>query len=106
SCLALRYEALTLRDIKSSTHSWLQVLYVEWLTFAEHSPDSGFYSIAGKACENALSCLLGDDTADPKAHDGREKVQAGERIKHIKDISSALAASHSASYLKHNILHI
>ncbi|KAK6927137.1 hypothetical protein RJ641_008856 [Dillenia turbinata] len=105
SCLALRYEALTLRDIKSSSHPWLQVSYVEWLTFAENSLDSGFYSIAGRACENALSCLLVDDTVDLKAHDCQDKVQAGERIKHIKDISRKLAASRSvqvqtSEYLK------
>ncbi|KAK9271818.1 hypothetical protein L1049_002183 [Liquidambar formosana] len=48
SCLALRYEALVLRDLKSATYQWLQVSYREWLTFAEHSLDNGFYSIARK----------------------------------------------------------
>ncbi|KAK9285383.1 hypothetical protein L1049_024574 [Liquidambar formosana] len=48
SCLALRYEALVLRDLKSATYQWLQVSYREWPTFAEHSLDNGFYSIARK----------------------------------------------------------
>ncbi|PQQ06567.1 uncharacterized protein Pyn_40444 [Prunus yedoensis var. nudiflora] len=57
SCLALRYEALLLRDLKSATNPWLQVPYTEWLNFAHQSKDSGFYSVAGRACENALVCF-------------------------------------------------
>ncbi|EXB78541.1 hypothetical protein L484_011166 [Morus notabilis] len=48
SCLALRYEALLLREFKSSSHQWLEVSYTEWLNFAEQSLDYGFHSIARK----------------------------------------------------------
>jgi len=48
SCLALRYEALHMRELKSTSCQWLEVSYLEWLNFAEHSLDNGFYSIAGK----------------------------------------------------------
>lgn len=48
SFLALRYEGLLLRELKSATCLWLQVSYMEWLSFAEQSLDNGFYSIAGK----------------------------------------------------------
>ena len=50
SCLALRYEALNLREIKSASYQWLEVSYSEWLNFAEQSLDYGFHSIARKVC--------------------------------------------------------
>ncbi|KAK7848217.1 hypothetical protein CFP56_005405 [Quercus suber] len=37
SCLALRYEALHMRELKSTSCQWLEVSYLEWLNFAEHS---------------------------------------------------------------------
>ncbi|KAL8516390.1 hypothetical protein ACS0TY_014880 [Phlomoides rotata] len=49
SCLALRYEALVLRDERATAHTWLQVSSKEWLTFAEHSLENGYYSIANQA---------------------------------------------------------
>ncbi|KAM2127033.1 hypothetical protein ACFX1R_006984 [Malus domestica] len=120
SCLALRYEALLLRDIKSSTNPWLQVSYTEWLNFAHQSRDSGFYSVAGKACEHALDCIkrkstedrktdevnvMKKSTEDPKTDEVFESVQAIERIKRLKDCAMASASSHSvqaqtADYLK------
>ncbi|GJM88201.1 hypothetical protein PR202_ga04234 [Eleusine coracana subsp. coracana] len=48
SCLAMRYEALVLRDAKYSNHLQLQVSREEWLTFANDSLDNGFYAIASK----------------------------------------------------------
>ncbi|RVW56884.1 hypothetical protein CK203_078495 [Vitis vinifera] len=48
SCLALRYEALVLRELKSTSYQWLQVSHIEWLTFAEQALDNGFYSVAAK----------------------------------------------------------
>lgn len=57
SCLALRYEALLLRDFKSSSHQWLKVSYTEWLNFAEQSLDHGFHSVARKVC---LACKCFD----------------------------------------------
>ncbi|XP_031271877.1 uncharacterized protein LOC116130263 [Pistacia vera] len=48
SCLALRYEALLMRDLKCTSCSWLQVSYTEWLNLAEHSLENGFHAIAIK----------------------------------------------------------
>ncbi|XP_017191366.2 protein DOUBLE-STRAND BREAK FORMATION isoform X2 [Malus domestica] len=110
SCLALRYEALLLRDIKSSTNPWLQVSYTEWLNFAHQSRDSGFYSVAGKACEHALDCIkrkstedrktdevnvMKKSTEDLKTDEVLESVQAIEKIKRLKDCAMASASSHS-----------
>ncbi|BFG33840.1 hypothetical protein CerSpe_201130 [Prunus speciosa] len=120
SCLALRYEALLLRDLKSATNPWLQVPYTEWLNFAHQSKDSGFYSVAGRACENALVCfkrkcaedpktdevyLTKKSTEDAKADGVFENVQVIEQIKRLKDCAMASASSHSvqaqtADYLK------
>ncbi|RXI04140.1 hypothetical protein DVH24_038414 [Malus domestica] len=38
----------------------------EWVDFAHRSRDSGFYSVAGKACEHALDCLKRKSTENPK----------------------------------------
>lgn len=46
--MALRYEALVLRDLKSTSCEWLQVSHLEWLTLAEQLLENGFYAIAGK----------------------------------------------------------
>ncbi|TQD76487.1 hypothetical protein C1H46_037978 [Malus baccata] len=115
SCLALRYEALLLRDIKSSTNPWLQVSYTEWLNFAHQSRDSGFYSVAGKACEHALDCIkmkstedrktdevnvMKKSTEDPKTDEVLESVQAIEKIKRLKDCAMASASSHSGAIMK------
>ena len=48
SCLALRYEALVLRELKATSDKRLQVSYREWLAFAEHLLDNEFYAIARK----------------------------------------------------------
>nr|XP_029117216.1 uncharacterized protein LOC105033651 isoform X2 [Elaeis guineensis] len=48
SCLALKYEALVLRETKYLKGHGLQVLHEEWLTFAKDSLDNGFYAIAVK----------------------------------------------------------
>ena len=37
-----------MRELKCTSCQWLEVSYLEWLNFAEHSLDNGFYSIAGK----------------------------------------------------------
>lgn len=95
SCLALRYEGLVLRELKSASHKWLQVSYREWLTFAEHSLDGGYYSIAGKACENALSRFEMKDVAGPESNELKENAQTIERIKKLKDVAVGSAASRS-----------
>lgn len=47
-CLALRYEALVMREFKSTSNQSLQVSHREWVTFAEHALENRFYSIARK----------------------------------------------------------
>ncbi|XP_042424250.1 protein DOUBLE-STRAND BREAK FORMATION-like isoform X4 [Zingiber officinale] len=46
SCLALKYEALILRESNCVKVQGLEVSYDEWLTFAKDSLDNGFYPIA------------------------------------------------------------
>ncbi|XP_052734995.1 protein DOUBLE-STRAND BREAK FORMATION isoform X1 [Vigna angularis] len=65
SCLALRYEALVMRELKSASCRWLQVLPEEWLRFVEDAVRNGFHAVAEKACENALSCLENNDDHKP-----------------------------------------
>ncbi|KAF5751332.1 hypothetical protein HS088_TW02G00345 [Tripterygium wilfordii] len=105
SCLAWRYEALNLRELNSTTHQWLQVSYMEWLNFAEHSLDNGFHTIARKACENALSSIEKNDSADLKKDEFSQLVEVSKKVKRLKDYASTLAASHSveaqtAKYLR------
>lgn len=54
SCLAVRYDALVLREAKYSDDLHLHVSHEEWLTFAKDSLHNGFYTIASKAFANAL----------------------------------------------------
>ncbi|KAL5077122.1 hypothetical protein RYX36_016106 [Vicia faba] len=61
SCLALRYEALVMRDLKSASFQLLQVSPLEWLNFVEDAVNNGFHSVAVKACENALWCIGNND---------------------------------------------
>ncbi|KAG6629029.1 protein DOUBLE-STRAND BREAK FORMATION [Carya illinoinensis] len=95
SCLALRYEALHMRELESASCQWLEVSYLEWLNFAEHSLDHGFCSIAVKACDNALLCLKMNDTANPKTNAVSGNFQALDRIKGLKDFAMTSAASRS-----------
>ncbi|XP_058075123.1 protein DOUBLE-STRAND BREAK FORMATION isoform X7 [Magnolia sinica] len=83
SCLALKYEALVLRDLKHVNHQWLRVSYEEWLTFAEDSLDNGFHSIAAKLFLSHSCTLL--------------EAEVIERIKKLRDMARALAASHSGT---------
>lgn len=48
SCLALRYEALVMRELKSASFQQLQVSPVEWLNFVEDAVHNGFHSVAVK----------------------------------------------------------
>lgn len=77
SCLALRYEALILRELKSVNKQSLQVSCGEWMSFAEHSFNNGFYSVATKACEKADSneLLL-------------KSVDIVDKIKRLKDVTA------------------
>ena len=44
----MKYEALTLREIKSTSCLWLRVSHSEWTNFAVQSMEHGFPSIATK----------------------------------------------------------
>ncbi|XP_010323120.1 protein DOUBLE-STRAND BREAK FORMATION isoform X1 [Solanum lycopersicum] len=99
SCLALRYEALLMREQKAICDQRLLVSYSEWLTFAEHSLESGFCSIAKKACEKALLCFDVNIVDDP------ENYFVIEKIKNLKDVAVISASSKSvqaqaATYFK------
>lgn len=37
-----------MREHESASCQWLEVSYLEWLNFAEHSLDNGFHKIAVK----------------------------------------------------------
>lgn len=52
SCLALRYEALVMRELKSASSQWLQVSPVEWLNFVEDAVHNGFHAVAEKVSVN------------------------------------------------------
>ncbi|EOY34593.1 Uncharacterized protein TCM_042211 [Theobroma cacao] len=95
SCLALRYEALVLRDHKSEIQKWLQVSHLEWLNFAEQSLENGFHAVAVKACDYALSCLEGNDVAESKTDESLENLQVTEKINKLKNSALTLAASGS-----------
>ncbi|KAL9412633.1 hypothetical protein AB3S75_041307 [Citrus x aurantiifolia] len=105
SCLALRYEAFVLRDLKSASCEWLRVSHTEWISFASQSLENGFYAIAAKACENAQSCLQRDNVADSKTGEIFEYMQMLKKIKSLKDFALTKAGSRSvqaqaAEYLK------
>ncbi|KAK8361417.1 hypothetical protein V6Z11_A03G040000 [Gossypium hirsutum] len=105
SCLALRYEALVLREHKSQIHQWLQVSPVEWLNFAEQSLDNCFYAIAAKACDYALSCFHRNEIVRSKTDESCENLQLTEKITKLKNCALTLAASRSvkaqaAEYLR------
>ncbi|OUZ99165.1 hypothetical protein BVC80_9077g107 [Macleaya cordata] len=95
SCLALKYEALILREQKCLNHESLQVSYEEWLTFAEDSLNNGFYSIAVKGFDNALLCIqTNNSSVDPRTDIFANAHIVG-KIKKLKDVAVALVASHS-----------
>ncbi|XP_065847045.1 protein DOUBLE-STRAND BREAK FORMATION [Euphorbia lathyris] len=101
SCLALKYEALLLRDLKFSSLHSLEVSHGEWLNFAEQLLDCGFYPNARQACENALSCLKKSDVAASKI--GRSSGE--ERVRRLQDKAVKFSAAGSvqaqaADYLK------
>ncbi|KAK4764509.1 hypothetical protein SAY87_013947 [Trapa incisa] len=102
SCLALRYEALLLREFKSPSHHWLRVNCEEWINFAEHSLDRGFHSIAGKACANALNSLQKSDLVGVKNYGNGDAVV--KKVQKLKDVLASASPSsvqtEAAGYLK------
>ncbi|KAL3616214.1 hypothetical protein CASFOL_039604 [Castilleja foliolosa] len=105
SCLALRYEALVMREEKATTHPGLRVTCKEWLTFAEHSLENGFNSIANHACEKALTCPAANHVSHAKMDDLSRDVHSIKKIMRLKDvailaISSQSVQAQAQSYLK------
>ncbi|XP_073146485.1 protein DOUBLE-STRAND BREAK FORMATION [Henckelia pumila] len=105
SCLALRYEALVMREQKTKTHPGLQVSSEEWQTLAEHLIQNGFYSVANKVCDKALVCLKTYRAVDSKADEFLQDVHAIKKIKGLKDaailsMSAQSVQTKAAEYLK------
>ncbi|RZC78118.1 hypothetical protein C5167_002283 [Papaver somniferum] len=108
SCLALKYEALVIRDQKCVNQEDYQVTYEEWLTFAEDSLKNGFYSIAVKGFENAL-LRVQPNNVTLRGEDFFSHAQVAEKIKKLKDVAVASVASHSvraqsAEHMKRKII--
>ncbi|OQU78585.1 hypothetical protein SORBI_3008G004900 [Sorghum bicolor] len=105
SCLAMRYEALLLRDAKYCNDLHLQVSRQEWLTFAKDSLDNGFYTIASKAFANALGHI---HPSHPGHLDSANSIEEKDKINDItglQNLARSLSAQHSvqtqsAEYMK------
>ncbi|KAF8116273.1 hypothetical protein N665_0020s0124 [Sinapis alba] len=112
SCLAMKYEALTLREIKSPSCLWLRVSHSEWINFAVQSMEHGFPCIARKASENALLGLKRDSLIEPKSEEYSETLDAAaENVRRLRDSAASLTSSHSvqaqgAEYLRSKELRI
>ncbi|RID40446.1 hypothetical protein BRARA_J00487 [Brassica rapa] len=111
SCLAMKYEALTLREIKSTSCLWLRVSHSEWNNFAVQSMEHGFPSIARKASENALLSLKRDSLIEPTSEEYSETLDAAESVRRLRDSAASLTSSHSvqaqgAEYLRSKELRI
>ncbi|KAH9618842.1 hypothetical protein KSS87_010144 [Heliosperma pusillum] len=89
SCFSLRYEGLILRDSTSATHPHFQVTSDEWLKFAQDAFQNAFYSVAAKACENAISCFNTNGDNLPG------KMRSIDRIHRLKDAALQLSSNHS-----------
>ncbi|XP_020524654.1 uncharacterized protein LOC18437156 isoform X2 [Amborella trichopoda] len=90
--LALKYEALVLRDHVFVNSPHLQVSYDEWLKFAEDSLNNGFYLNAIQGYDHAVLSL---QSTHP--NHGVSCVQAHEveEIKKLKDATRTLVTSQS-----------
>ncbi|CAH8339738.1 unnamed protein product [Eruca vesicaria subsp. sativa] len=111
SCLAMKYEALNLREIKSTSCLWLRVSHSEWINFAVQSMEHGFPCIARKASENALLSLKRDSLIEPKSEEYSETLDAAESVRRLRDSAASLTSSHSvqaqgAEYLRSKELRI
>ncbi|MQM01841.1 hypothetical protein Taro_034601 [Colocasia esculenta] len=105
SCLALRYEAMILRELKYMTQDTLRVCYEEWLRFAEDSLHNGYYSIAVKGCDHALFSIQSKEIADIQPYDFCMESQMVRKIKKLRNRALELDAPRSvqtrtADYLK------
>ncbi|RCV36908.1 hypothetical protein SETIT_8G019300v2 [Setaria italica] len=94
SCLAMRYEALLLRDAKYSDNHHLQVSRQEWLTFAKDSLDNGFYTIASKACAHATAHIHRSHPGQLGSTNSIEKDEINDIIG-LQNLAKSLSAQHS-----------
>ncbi|CAN8295204.1 unnamed protein product [Cochlearia groenlandica] len=112
SCLAMRYEALTLREIKSHSCLWLRVSHSEWTEFAVQSMENGFTSIAEKASEKALLSLKKDHSLiETNSEEFSEVLDVAEKVRRLRNSAASLTSSHSvqalgAEYLRSKELRI
>ncbi|XP_021977889.1 protein DOUBLE-STRAND BREAK FORMATION isoform X2 [Helianthus annuus] len=98
SCLALRYEALVLREVNCGVDQRLHVSYSEWFAFAEHAVENRFYAIARKACEKALACFQTNDKLKTKDADTlSEHMEAIRKVKRLKDLATVRGSSQSGT---------
>ncbi|KAM3274120.1 hypothetical protein ACQJBY_043353 [Aegilops geniculata] len=102
SCLAMRYEALVLREAKYSDDLQLHVFHEEWLTFAQDSLDNGFYTIASKAFANALVHIHPSHLDSTNSTPKKNKVND---IRGLQTLAKSLSAqrsvqTQSAEYMK------
>ncbi|TVU27523.1 hypothetical protein EJB05_30140, partial [Eragrostis curvula] len=95
SCLAMRYEALVLRDAKYSNHPQLQVSREEWSTFAKDSLDNGFYTIASKAFANALAHIPPGHTGHLESTNSVVEKDKINDITELQNLSKSLSSQHS-----------
>ncbi|XP_004500310.1 protein DOUBLE-STRAND BREAK FORMATION [Cicer arietinum] len=97
SCLALRYEALIMRELKSASFPSLQVSPVEWLNFVEDAVRNGFHAVAVKACENALSYIGTNDVKKLERNALPENLKATtiSEITRLKNFALTSIASRS-----------
>ncbi|PVH33428.1 hypothetical protein PAHAL_8G002800 [Panicum hallii] len=104
SCLAMRYEALLLRDAKYSDNHHLQVSREEWLTFAKDALQNGFYTIASKAFAYATAHI---HPSHPRQLDSTNSIEKDKinDITGLRNLAKSLSAKHSvqtesAEYMK------
>ncbi|XP_051116890.1 protein DOUBLE-STRAND BREAK FORMATION isoform X2 [Andrographis paniculata] len=95
SCLALRYEALVMREQKAIDDPGLQVACKEWLTLIEHLLENGFHSVAHQACERALTFPKVNVGHHPKIDDFFNYMEAVKKIKALKDATLSTISSQS-----------
>ncbi|XP_066354310.1 protein DOUBLE-STRAND BREAK FORMATION-like [Miscanthus floridulus] len=105
SCLAMRYEALLLRDAKCCNDLHLQVSHQEWFTFAKDSLDNGFYAIASKAFANALAHIHPSHPGHLVSANPIEEKDKINDITGLQNLAKSLSAQHSvqtqsAEYMK------
>ncbi|AES69581.2 hypothetical protein MTR_3g031720 [Medicago truncatula] len=102
SCLALRYEALVVRELKSATIQLLHVSPLEWLNFVEDAVKNGFHAVAVKACENALRCIGNSDVQKLGRDVISDNLKANtiSEITRLRNFSLASITSRSAPTLQ------